>query len=196
MESADDRRLITECLKGRSAAYGELVRRYQDRLFNAVYRLLDQPEDAQDVVQEAFISAYQSLASFKGDAQFFTWLYRIAMNAAISHRRKHKLAVSLETGSKNELLIDPLDESAYSQPGDLLEQREEENRLKSALNRLSVEHRAVLILKDIDGQKYEDIAEIMGVPVGTVRSRLHRARTELRDLLLQDEEHKRPELPK
>ena len=196
MESADDRRLITECLKGRSAAYGELVRRYQDRLFNAVYRLLDQPEDAQDVVQEAFISAYQSLASFKGDAQFFTWLYRIAMNAAISHRRKHKLAVSLETGSKNELLIDPLDESAYSQPGDLLEQREEESRLKSALNRLSVEHRAVLILKDIDGQKYEDIAEIMGVPVGTVRSRLHRARTELRDLLLQDEEHKRPELPK
>ena len=196
MESADDRRLITECLKGRSAAYGELVRRYQDRLFNAVYRLLDQPEDAQDVVQEAFISAYQSLASFKGDAQFFTWLYRIAMNAAISHRRKHKLAVSLETGSKNELLIDPLDESAYSQPGDLLEQREEENRLKSALNRLSVEHRAVLILKDIDGQKYEDIAEIMGVPVGTVRSRLHRARTELRDLLLQDEEHQRPELPK
>lgn len=196
MESADDRRLITECLKGRSAAYGELVRRYQDRLFNAVYRLLDQPEDAQDVVQEAFISAYQSLASFKGDAQFFTWLYRIAMNAAISHRRKHKLAVSLETGSKNELLIDPLDESAYSQPGDLLEQREEESRLKSALNRLSVEHRAVLILKDIDGQKYEDIAEIMGVPVGTVRSRLHRARTELRDLLLQDEEHQRPELPK
>jgi len=196
VESADDRRLITECLKGRSAAYGELVRRYQDRLFNAVYRLLDQPEDAQDVVQEAFISAYQSLASFKGDAQFFTWLYRIAMNAAISHRRKHKLAVSLETGSKNELLIDPLDESAYSQPGDLLEQREEESRLKSALNRLSVEHRAVLILKDIDGQKYEDIAEIMGVPVGTVRSRLHRARTELRDLLLQDEEHKRPELPK
>ncbi len=187
MDSADDRRLITDCLKGRTAAYGELVRRYQDRLFNAVYRLLDNSEDAQDVVQEAFISAYQSLASFKGDAKFFTWLYRIAMNAAISHRRKHKFAVSLETGSKNELLIDPLDQSAYSQPGDLLEQLEEENRLKSALNRLSPEHRAVLILKDIDGQKYEEIAEIMQVPVGTVRSRLHRARLELRDLLLQDE---------
>src|SRR5262249_5659618 len=148
------------------------------------YRLLDHPEDAQDVVQEAFISAYQSLASFKGDALFFTWLYRIAMNAAISHRRKHKVAVSLETGSKNELVIDPVDESAYSQPGDALEQLEDANRLKAALNRLSPEHRAVLILKDIEGQKYEEIAEIMQVPVGTVRSRLHRARLELRDLLI------------
>jgi len=187
VDTPDDRRLITECLKGRTAAYGELVRRYQDRLFNAVYRLLDHPEDAQDVVQEAFISAYQSLASFKGDALFFTWLYRIAMNAAISHRRKHKVAVSLETGSKNELVIDPVDESAYSQPGDALEQQEDYNRLKAALNRLSPEHRAVLILKDIEGQKYEEIAEIMQVPVGTVRSRLHRARLELRDLLMQDE---------
>src|SRR5947208_13195726 len=108
-----DPRLIAESLPGQTAAYGVLVRRYQDRLFNAVYRLLDHPEDAQDVVQEAFISAYQSLASFKGDALFFTWLYRIAMNAAISHRRKHKVAVSLDTGSKNELVIDPVDESAY-----------------------------------------------------------------------------------
>src|SRR5205823_11131512 len=103
VDHADDRRLIDECLKGRTAAYGELVRRYQDRLFNAVYRLLDNTEDAQDVVQEAFVSAFQSLGSFKGDSLFFTWLYRIAMNAAISHRRKQKVTVSLETGSKNEL---------------------------------------------------------------------------------------------
>ena len=183
MDHADDRRLIDECLKGRTAAYGELVRRYQDRLFNAVYRLLDQPEDAQDVVQEAFVSAYQGLQSFKGDAQFFTWLYRIAMNAAISHRRKQKVVVSLETGSKNELVIDPVDESVHNQPHDRLEQQEEEARLAAALSCLSPEHKAVLILKDIEGQKYEEIAEILGIPVGTVRSRLHRARLELRVIL-------------
>ena len=189
MDHADDRRLIDECLKGRTAAYGELVRHYQDRLFNAVFRLLDHPEDAQDVVQEAFISAYQSLGSFKGDSLFFTWLYRIAMNAAISHRRKQKVAVSLETGSKNELVIDPVDQSVQNQPGDRIEQKEDETRLTEALNRLSPEHKAVLILKDIEGQKYEEIADILAVPVGTVRSRLHRARLELRDLLEEDEEH-------
>jgi RNA polymerase sigma-70 factor (ECF subfamily) len=188
VDHADDRRLIDECLKGRTAAYGELVRRYQDRLFNAVYRLLDNTEDAQDVVQEAFVSAYQSLLGFKGDSLFFTWLYRIAMNAAISHRRKQKVTVSLETGSKNELVIDPVDESVHNQPSDRIEQKEEETRLADGLSRLSPEHRAVLILKDIEGQKYEEIAEILCVPVGTVRSRLHRARLELRVILETEDE--------
>jgi len=72
--NTDDRRLIAECLQGRRAAFGELVRRYQDRLYNAVYRVVDNPEDAYDVVQDAFLNAYQSLNSFKGDSEFFTWL--------------------------------------------------------------------------------------------------------------------------
>jgi RNA polymerase sigma-70 factor (ECF subfamily) len=188
VESIDDRRLIQECLKGRSAAYGELVRRYQDRLFNTVYRLVDNADDANDVVQEAFISAYQSLESFKGDAQFFTWLYRIAMNAAISLKRKRKVALSIETGSKGDLSIDPIDETAFNQPGDLIEQQEQEAQLKDALNKLSPEHKAVLILKDIEGQKYEVIAEILQVPIGTIRSRLHRARMELRELMQKEEQ--------
>jgi len=188
VEPIDDRRLIQECLNGRSTAYGELVRRYQDRLFNTVYRLVDNADDAADVVQEAFISAYQSLESFKGDSQFFTWLYRIAMNAAISLKRKRKAAISIETGSKGDLSIDPIDETAFNQPGDLLEQREEEAQLLDALNKLSPEHKAVLILKDIEGQKYEEIAEILQVPVGTIRSRLHRARVELRELMQREEE--------
>src|SRR5207245_7332941 len=88
-------RLITDCLKGQTAAFGELVRRHQDRLFNTVFRLLDNAEDAQDVVQEAFLHAYESLDRFKGDAQFFTWLYRIAVNSAISLKRKQRKFVSL-----------------------------------------------------------------------------------------------------
>ena len=188
MEAIDDRRLIQECLNGRSAAYGELVRRYQDRLFNTVYRLLDNADDANDVVQEAFISAYQSLESFKGDAQFFTWLYRIAMNAAISLKRKRRVALSIETGSKGDLSIDPIDETAFNQPGDLIERQEQEAQLLEALNKLSPEHKAVLILKDIEGQKYEIIAEVLQVPIGTIRSRLHRARMELRELMPKEDD--------
>src|SRR5436190_8101184 len=105
----DDRRLISECLKGRTAAFGELVRRYQDRLYNTVFRLLGNSEDAQDVVQDAFLNAYQSLRHFKGDARFFTWLYRIAFNAAISLKRKHRVALSADLVGDGPL-AEPLDE--------------------------------------------------------------------------------------
>ena len=99
---SDDPRLIAECLNGNSAAFGELVRRYQDRLYNAVYRLVDNHEDTYDVVQEAFLNAYQSLDSFKGDSLFFTWLYRIAVNTAISFRRKRRVMVRIDLGSRSE----------------------------------------------------------------------------------------------
>src|SRR5437588_8174043 len=94
--SGDDQRLIRDCLQGDSAAFGELVRRYQDRLYNTVYRLTDNAEDAQDVVQDTFIQAYQSMESFKGDSLFYTWLYRIAVNTAISLKRKKKAVYSLD----------------------------------------------------------------------------------------------------
>jgi RNA polymerase sigma-70 factor (ECF subfamily) len=181
---ADDLRLIAECLNGRTDAFGELVRRHQDRLYNTLYRLLDNADDAQDVLQDAFLNAYQSLDSFKGDAQFFTWLYRIAMNTAMSHKRKQRVALSIEAGrEEGNGYHEPMDVSEFSQPGQALEKAEQERRIQDALNRMSPEHRAVLILKDMEGQKYEAIAEILQVPVGTIRSRLHRARLELRELL-------------
>ncbi len=188
--SADEQRLIEQCRKGQTAAFGELVRRYQDRLFNTVYRLVDSTEDAQDVVQEAFLHAYQSLDRFKGDAQFFTWLYRIAVNSAISLQRKQRSTVRL--GDPGDLgdrrggqgsVPEPRDLSEFSQPDQALERADEERRIQSALNRLSAEHRAVLILKDLEDQKYETMAEILQVPIGTIRSRLHRARLELRGVL-------------
>jgi RNA polymerase sigma-70 factor (ECF subfamily) len=179
----DDRKAITDCLHGRPDAFGELVRRYQDRLFNAVVRIVDNPDDALDVVQEAFLNAFQSLASFKGDAEFYTWLYRIAFNSAVSQKRKRRAVVSLEAGRSGEGATDPVDESEGVRPGDALERSEDHAALHAALNRLSAEHRAVLVMKDIDGLKYEQIAAVMDVPIGTIRSRLHRARLELRDLL-------------
>lgn len=185
--SADDNRLIAECLEGNTAAFGELVRRYQDRLYNTVFRLVDNGEDALDVVQEAFLNAYQSLNSFKGDSLFFTWLYRIAVNTAISLKRKKRVLARI--GDRNgEFPTEPADPSDLSRPGHALEQAEEEQKLHRALGRLSPEHRTVLVMKELEGQKYEEMAEILQVPIGTIRSRLHRARLELRELLEHNEE--------
>jgi len=182
--SGDDDRLIADCLKGQTAAFGELVRRYQDRLFNTVFRLVDNAEDAQDVVQEAFLHAYQSLDRFKGESQFFTWLYRIAVNSAISLKRKQRIVVSLHIDREGQGSVpEPHDVSELSQPDLVLERADEERRIQAALNRLSPEHRAVLVLKDLEDQKYETMAEILQVPIGTIRSRLHRARLELREVL-------------
>lgn len=179
----DDRKLIAEAVNGRSEAFGELVLRYQDRLYNAVLRVTDNPDDAQDVVQEAFVNSYQSLNSFKGDSEFFTWLYRIAFNAAVSLKRKKRALVSLDVGRDGETRLDPEDTAEDIRPGVGLERSEDEAQLQSALNKVSAEHRSVLVLKDIEGMKYEQIAEVLKVPIGTIRSRLHRARLELREIL-------------
>jgi RNA polymerase sigma-70 factor, ECF subfamily len=185
--SSDDHRLITECLQGSQTAFGVLVRRYQDRLYHSVYRMVDHAEDALDVVQEAFLNAYQNLDGFKGDALFFTWLYRIAVNTAISMKRKQRVLLSIDSARNGAGAIDPLDPSVLNRPGHALEQAEQERRIHQALNQLSPEHRAVLVMKDMEGQKYETMAEVLGVPIGTIRSRLHRARLELRELLEQNE---------
>ncbi|MBN9521908.1 sigma-70 family RNA polymerase sigma factor [bacterium] len=174
--------MIAECLGGRRDAFGELVSRYQARLYSAAVRLVDSPDDAADVVQDAFLNAYQSLHAFKGDAEFFTWLYRIAFNGAISLKRKKRPTGSLDAAG-GEHGFEPADPSDYVRTGHALERTEEDRLLHAALGRLSPEHREVLTMKDLDGLRYEEIAEVLGVPVGTVRSRLHRARLELRELL-------------
>jgi RNA polymerase sigma-70 factor, ECF subfamily len=181
--NSDDRRLIAAALAGNTAAFGDLVCRYQDRLYNAVLRLVDHGEDAADVVQDTFVNAFQALRSFKGDSELYTWLYRIAFNSAISQKRKKRPVASLDAARGLDPSIDPIDTSPGTRPGEALEQREDEAGLYAALARLSTEHRDVLVLKDLDGQRYEDIALVLEVPIGTVRSRLHRARMELRQLL-------------
>ncbi len=153
--STDDHVLIAESLKGNTAAFGELVRRHQDRLYNTVFRLVDNPDDALDVVQDAFLNAYQSLETFKGDSLFFTWLYRIAVNTAISLKRKRRVMVRIDTGiGEGELVVEPFDPSDLSRPDHALEQAEQGERIQEALSQLSPEHRAVLIMKDMEGQKY------------------------------------------
>ena len=182
----DESELIEQSTRGDRAAFGVLVRRHQDRLYNTVLRLLGNTDDAADVVQEAFLSAYVSLQNFKGDSKFFTWLYRIAINSAISLKRKQRVALSVDAPGGASRVPEPMDESEASRPGLALERAENSERLQRALNRITPDHRVVLILKEIDGQKYEMIAEVLQVPIGTIRSRLHRARLELRDRLAEE----------
>jgi RNA polymerase sigma-70 factor (ECF subfamily) len=179
----DDRTLIARCLQGRVEAFGELVRRYQDRLYNSVYRFLGNAEDARDVVQEAFLSAFRALRKFRGRSRFFTWLYRIALNHAVDLKRRGKFLRPLSEASSDRPGHEPADRSVLTNPAWHLDRLEEDERLQQALARLSEEFRLVLILRDIEEMSYDQIAEVLAIPVGTVRSRLHRARLELRRLL-------------
>jgi RNA polymerase sigma-70 factor, ECF subfamily len=178
----DDQYLITACLAGRTDAFGILVRRYQDRLFPTVLRLLGCAEDAHDLLQDAFLKAYEKLGSFHGESSFYTWLYRIAVNLALSDRRKRKTMWRLREDRRGEPL-DVADDVRHTDPTLPLEQAERDGLIQAALNSLAPDHRAVVVMKDLDGLHYEEIAVILEIPIGTVRSRLHRARHELRERL-------------
>jgi RNA polymerase sigma-70 factor, ECF subfamily len=184
--NADERSLIARILAGDRTSFGTLVERYQQRVYNTVYRVLHNAEDAADATQDVFLNVYQALGSFKGDSEFFTWLYRIAFNTAISHKRKRKPSRSIDGDGSQTISLEPADKSVDVAPDAAQERREDEQTLMNAVALLSVEHRIILVLKDIEGRKYEEIAEIAGIPVGTVRSRLHRARLELRTILNPD----------
>jgi RNA polymerase sigma-70 factor (ECF subfamily) len=177
---SDDASLIAATLAGDSAAFGRLVQQYQDRLFNSLLRVLGSADDAADIVQDAFVQAYVKLSSFRGGSQFYTWLYRIAFNLAMSHMRRQHNKASLDE-MKSLAGVEPTDGQPTPETG-LIEQERAE-LVHSALTELSFEHRQIIVLREIDGCSYEDIAEILELPVGTVRSRLFRARLEMRDLL-------------
>jgi len=177
---SDDAQLIAEALAGKSAAFGQLVQKYQDRLYNTVVHVVGGAEDAHDVVQEAFVQAFLKLETFQRASAFYTWLYRIAFNVAATWRRKRRPSVSIEH-ARETTGHEPVDRR--SGPAERVEQEERCRRVREAIAALGEEHRAVLILREIDGCCYETIAEILDLPIGTVRSRLHRARLQLRDQL-------------
>ncbi len=177
----DDLDLINRTLAGENSAFGELVVRYQDRLFNALAHSLGCPTEAEDVVQEAFVLAFTKLASFQRKSAFYTWLYRIAFNTAISRRRKKKPIVSVDQ-TKEEVGQEPL--SSGDEPTGQMQQQERAVQVQQALSQLSEQHRSILVLREIEGLGYDSISEILDLPVGTVRSRLHRARAQMRDELV------------
>ncbi len=175
-----DATLISRTLAGEPAAFGELVLRYQDRLYNSLVRVLGSAEDARDAVQEAFVQAFVKLESFRGSSAFYTWLYRIAFNQAMSHARRKRPTQSLDDG-RADRGREPVD--GQPAPDARLDASERATQVHRALAELSAEFRQVIVLREMDGCKYEEIAEMLELPIGTVRSRLFRARLELRDRL-------------
>ena len=183
----DDAELVQATLAGDRQSFGLLVQKYQDRLFNTLVRFTGSRHDASDLVQDAFVQALVKLETFRGDAQFYTWLYRIAINLSLSRRRKKRPVVSVDA-VKEQLGDEPADE--LSGPEQNLIQSERAQLVQLALEQLGSEHRRILVLREMESFSYEEIGEVLEIPVGTVRSRLFRARVQLKDQLqamLQDE---------
>ena len=176
----NDDQLIDETLAGNSAAFGELVLKYQDRLCHCVAQILGSATEAQDVVQDALVHAFLKLETFQRTAAFYTWLYRIAVNTALSHRRRRKSGVSIDK-LREATDHEPVDRGEA--PDGRLQQQERVEQVQTALAALAEEYRVVLVLREIEGCDYETIGQILELPLGTVRSRLHRARLQLRDQL-------------
>jgi RNA polymerase sigma-70 factor (ECF subfamily) len=179
----NDQSLITECLTGRTEAFGQLVVRYQSRLYNTLVHVLGSADEAQDVAQDAFVHAFQKLQTFRGDSAFYSWLFRIALNAAVTRKRKNKRMKASLDAARDAAGIEPTDQHPSAEPSHALEQSERQKIVRQALSQLSEEFRTVLVLKEMEGLKYEEIADMVKCPIGTVRSRIHRARAELRQKL-------------
>jgi RNA polymerase sigma-70 factor (ECF subfamily) len=182
-EMRTDAFLVEATLSGNRNAFGELVERYQDRLFNTLVRVLGSRDDASEVLQDAFVQAYTKLGSFRGSSQFYTWIYRVALNMACSHRRRN-------TRRRDEQSVEQIRELSGTEPVDkslppeqTLVRSEQAQMVQAALLEISDEHRQILVLREMEDCSYETIAEILDLPVGTVRSRLFRARLQLKERL-------------
>ncbi len=177
-----DDQLIDAALAGNSTAFGELVLKYQDRLYNTLVHVTGSTEDARDVAQDAFVQAFVKLETFQGQSAFYTWLYRIAINFSLSNRRRQKIRTCQSVEQMREATGDE-PTSAGETPHDRIEQQETASQVRTALAQLSEDHREILVLREMDGCDYETISRLLDLPVGTVRSRLHRARLEIREHL-------------
>jgi len=185
----DDAEFVLLCQKGDIDAFEVLVERHQKKMLNIAYRLIGDYEDACDIVQEAFLSAYRSIKRFRGESRFATWIYRIVVNHTknrlhqVRARSRHEgssIDDPAATGGGNPLRPAATPESS---PIELLEKKEREAKVQECINSLADEYREVLVLRDMQGYSYEEIQDILNIPDGTVKSRLFRARTALKECL-------------
>jgi RNA polymerase sigma-70 factor (ECF subfamily) len=182
-EPQDDRDLVDRARQGDREAFGILVRRHQDRAFSLAYQIVRNREDALDVAQEAFARAYASLAAFKGDSGFGTWLHRILVNLSIDSLRRRRRSTAVYDDSRAtpwELGTEP---AAPDDPAAALESKQIRDLIGRGIAQLPPAQRAVLILREIEGMRYEEIAQAVGCSLGTVMSRLFYARRRLQRLL-------------
>ncbi len=182
LESEPDPDLVSRARSGHADAFRILVERHQDKLYSAVLRFCGDATDAEDILQRAFVNAWRKLPDFQGDSAFSTWMFRIAFNQAVSFRRegaRHRRP-SLDATDGEGRGIEP---AVHSDPSDGPVADDERRRVLRALDALDPGDRGILVLKDLEDKPYAEIAEILGIPVGTVRSRLFRARQALKEIL-------------
>lgn len=192
-EVALDRILVDRFKSGDQAAFDEMVTRYWDRIFSMVHQLLRNPQDAEEVTQDAFIRAHRGLSNFRGESAFSTWLYQIATNLARNRywywwRRRRDKSVSFDApiSSENDLTLADVIPAEVETPGDITVTSEFVSRIGAGMDRLSAKHREILVLRNIKNLSYEEIAAILKISVGTVKSRIARARESLRGKLGED----------
>ena len=175
LSQLDEADCITRAQRGEAAAFSELVARYQDRIYRYLLRMTRSQEDARELTQETFLNAYQALARWRPDARLSSWLFRIAHNQALDRLRR---ARRVEFVALDEVQADRIP-AATPTPEAVLQTRQSIAALEGALARLSLEQREILLLRDIEDMPYEDIAAVLGLSLGTVKSRIARARAGL-----------------
>lgn len=186
-EELDDSVLVAKCQQGDAQAFGELVSKYRGKMYAIIYNMVGNEQDAWDIAQDALLKAWKSIARFRGQSSFYTWLYRITMNVTIDSIRKKKIESGVELddsiglthiapGSRTTPQTEPL-------PDAKMNDREIRQRIDGALAQLSAEHRAVIVMKEIEGMQYNEIADALDCSIGTVMSRLFYARKKLQTLL-------------
>jgi len=174
----DDVQLVTASKNGDQDAFSLLVQLYQRRVFNLIFRMLQDYEEASEVTQEAFLAAWQGLSSFRGEARFSTWLYRIAYNCALKQLDARKREKALHTALQAEQTSESTD------PKDaLLELLDNQEMIQKQLSQLPPKYRIVLILRHLQDMTYEEMAEVLTMPVGTIKTHLFRARNLLKERL-------------
>jgi RNA polymerase sigma-70 factor (ECF subfamily) len=177
MTSTDESDLIGRFKKGDPSAFEELVRKYQDRVYNLCRYMLQDPQDTQQAAQDVFLKAYRGLKDFSPDSSLYTWIYRIAVTTCLDYRRKSRREAFRSVPLTEDL------PSGEPSPHQLYESREITESLQIALQKLPEKLRAVIVLREIEGLSYEEIAGVLHTSVGTVKSRISRAREQLRHLL-------------
>jgi len=184
-----DALLVRQIQSGQLHAFTELVGKYQDRIFNTCWRICGHQEDARDLTQEVFLKALESIDGFRGKSAFYTWIYRIAVNMSLSHKRRARtrgtLSLSIDNNDDSQAadLLEMMGDPDAVDPAQESESRETNQRVAAALLELDGEHRCVLVLRDVEGLAYQDIADVLELAVGTVKSRIFRARLALRKLM-------------
>lgn len=189
-KSLDDESLVRQCQHGDPEAMSCLIAKYQDRIYNSILKICSNRDDAAELTQDTFVKVLESIGTFRGKSSFYTWLFRVAVNLTLNHcRRRFKLSpVSLDaTNDKLEKdkqrLSQVLADSEKNDPALIAQQKELVQLVTDLIGKLKEDYRVILILRDIEQMSYTEIADVLEIEYGTVKSRLNRARNALRDLL-------------